>query len=357
MSDQTSTQSSTTYWVAGVALLCACGLTLMSWLQLCVQSCAEGHSYRLFGCTFESIGLTLFPIVTLLHFLSKKVVILSLVTGWLLCGMLGAEVIFIYTQKYKIGSWCPVCLVIAAALLVAGLAYLYDYYKGFKRSLENPERGPIMVNIYKGLTGIGFFVIGFLLAFAGTAKCSPLQAAENNIKQGLTFGDPDSNIEVYVFTDWSCPACRSLEPVFESMAPKVMKVAKLTFVDDPVHPETLNFTPYNVSFMVHNKDQYFKLRQALTELSEETKAPTDKQVEALASKLGVTYKQLSYADVALANKFFSHLIKQLDVEGTPTIVVVNQETQKGKKLAGAPKITEANVMKAIRSLSKEKSKK
>jgi protein-disulfide isomerase len=344
------------YWIASFALLAACGLALVSWLQLCAQSCAEGHQYRFCGFTFESVGLTLFPLVTLFHLLSKKIVILSLLTGWMLCAMLGAEVIFIYVQKYKIGSWCPVCLAIAASLLVAALAYLYEYYKDFKRSLENPERGPIMINIYKGLTGIAFFVMGFLIAFTGVGKCSPLQAAENSIKENIAFGDPNSKMEVYVFTDWSCPACRSLEPLFESMAPKVMKVARLTFVDDPVHPETLNFTPYNVSFMIHNKDKYFELRHALTELSQETKAPTDKQVEELAAKLGVTYKQLSYADVALANKFFSHLIKQLDVEGTPTVVIVNKETQKGKKLPGAQKITEAKIMKAIQSLSKAPSK-
>lgn len=345
------------YWIATFALLAACGLALASWLQLCVQSCAEGHHYRFCGFTFESVGLTLFPLVTLLHLLSKKIMIFSLFTGWILCAMLGAEVIFIYVQKYKIGSWCPVCLAIAASLLVAALACLYDYYKDFKRSLENPERGLIMINIYKGLTGIAFFVMGFLIAFAGVGKCNPLQAAENNIKESIAFGDPNSKIEVYVFTDWSCPACRSLEPLFESMAPKIMKVARLTFVDDPVHPETLNFTPYNVSFMIHNKDKYFELRHALTELSEETKAPTDKQVEEFAAKLGVTYKQLSYADIALANKFFTHLIKQLNVEGTPTVVIVNKDTQKGKKLPGAQKITEAKIMKAIQSLSKTPSSK
>lgn len=341
-----------TYWIAAFALLAACGLALVSWLQLCAQSCAEGHHYRFCGFTFESVGLTLFPLVALLHLLSKKIMAFSLLTGWILCAMLGAEVIFIYVQKYKIGSWCPVCLAIAASLLIAALVYLYEYYKDFKRSLENPERGLIMINIYKGLTGIAFFVMGFLIAFAGVGKCNPLHAAENNIKENIAFGDPNSKIEVYVFTDWACPACRSLEPIFEAMAPKVMKVARLTFVDDPVHPETLNFTPYNVSFMIHNKNKYFELRHALTELSEETKAPTDKQIEELASKLGVTYKQLSYADVALANKFFSHLITQLDVEGTPTVVIVNKETQKGKKLPGAQKITEAKIMKAIQSLSK-----
>ena len=265
--------------------------------------------------------------------------------------MLGSEMMFIYVQKYKIGSWCPICLSIATALTVATLAYLYEYCIDFKGSLENPDRGPIMINVYKGLAGIGFFMLGFLIAFGGIGRYNSIEAAENSIKEKITFGNPKSHIEVYVFTDWSCPACRSLEPLLKSIAPKIMKDTKLTFVDDPVHPETLNFTPYNISFMINNKDKYFQLRDALTTLSEETKAPTDEQVTALAAKLGVTYKQMSYADVALANKYYTHLIKQLDVEGTPTVVVVNKETQKGKKLPGLQKITEENIMNAIQTLS------
>lgn len=351
-----SRHSLATYWLAATALMGTFALAFISHLQLCSQACAEGHSYRLCGLTFECVGLVAFPLTLIFHLLSKKYYAFSLLTGWMLCAMLGAEVVFIYIQKYKIGSWCPICLSIAALLTVAAFAYLYEYYKDFKQSLENLDKGPIMINVYKGLTGIGFFFVGLLAAFGGIAKYSPLQAAENNIKESIAFGNPDSNVEVYVFTDWSCPACRSIEPILEAAGPKIMKAAKLTFVDDPVHPETLNFTPYNLSFMVNNKDKYFQLRNALTELSEKTKSPTDEQIKAIASKYGIEYKQLSYSDVALANKYFSHLINQLDVEGTPTVVIVNKETQKGKKLPGAVKITEANIMKAIKSFSKTKEK-
>ncbi|HEV8050919.1 MAG TPA: thioredoxin domain-containing protein [Parachlamydiaceae bacterium] len=350
-------QSTAVYAIAAISLVGACVLTFISYLQLCSQACAEGHNYRLFGFPFETVGLVLFPLTTFMHLLSRRFPQLTLLTGWMLCAMLGSEIIFIYVQKYKIGSWCPVCLSIAAVLTVAALAYLYDYYKSFKLSLENPERGPIMINVYKGLTGFGFFFIGLLVAFGGIAKYNPLEAAENKIQDSIAFGNPNSHVEVYVFTDWNCPACRSIEPMLESIAPKIMKEARLIFVDDPVHPETMNFTPYNVSFMANNKDKYFQLRNKLIELSEETKTPTEEQVTALAAKLGVKYKQLNYADVALANKYFSHLINQLEVEGTPTVVIVNKETQKGKKLGGASKITEENIMKNIQTISKAANKK
>lgn len=357
MTNTPAKQSLAVYVIAAIALLAACLLTFISCLQLCSQACAEGHSYRLCGLPFETVGLILFPLTLVMHLLSRKFAILSLLTGWMLAAMIGAEIVFIYVQKYKIGSWCPVCLSIAGVLSVAALAYLYDYYKGFKLSLENLERGPIMINVYKGLTGFCFFFVGLLVAFGGIAKYNPLEAAENKIQDSIAFGNANSNVEVYVFTDWNCPACRSIEPLLESLAPKIMKDAKLIFVDDPIHPESLNFTPYNVAFMINNKDKYFQLRDKLIELSEETKSPTDEQVTALAAKLGVKYKQLNYADVALANKYFTHLINQLDVEGTPTVVIVNKDTQKGKKLGGAGKITEENIMKNINAINKAAAKK
>ena len=339
------------FWISAVALLIALGLSLASWMRLCSQACAEGHSYRLFGFTFEAVGLTLLSILTVIHFLSRKFPSLIYVAGWILCGALGAEVMFIYVQKYMIGSWCPMCLSIAAAILMATLPYLFRYYKQFKLTLEHPEKGQIMFNIYRGLTGVEFFVVGFLLAFGGVGKENSLQAAENGIKEQIAFGNLSSPVHVYIFTDWACPACRSMEPKFETMIPKIMSKATVTFVDDPVHTETMNYTPYNISFMINNKKGYLALRRALTELSEETKEPTDHQVEALAAKLGHKYQQLNYADVALANKYFGSLVTNLKVEGTPTVVIVNKKTQKGKKLPGITQITEANILKAIESLS------
>lgn len=341
------------FLVSAVALFCACALSVVSWMNLCSQACAEGHAYRLYGLTFESVGLSLLPIVTATHLLSRNFSILLPITGWILCATLGAEVMFIYVQKYKIGSWCPICLLIAACLAIAAFPYLKGYFKQFKKSLEHPERGQIMYNIYRGLTGLGFFVVGFLVAFGGIGKYSKLQAAENNIKDSISFGNTSSKIEVYVFTDWACPACRTLEPNLEKVLTKIMTKAKVTFVDDPLHPETLNYTPFNVSFMINNKSGYFALRTALTKMSQDVKEPSEQQIEALASKMGQKYKRLNYSDVALANKYFSHLVSTLDVDGTPTVVVVNKNTQKGKKLPGASKITEANITKAIQTLSKE----
>lgn len=337
-----------------VFLTTALTLSIFSWMRLCSQACAEGHDYRLFGFTFEAIGFLFFSTLIITHLLSYKIVVMGTLTGWMLCSSLGAEVMFIYVQKYKIGSWCPICLFIATMLILSGGIYLWGFCVNFKKNLESGDGDQIMNTTCKGLTGIIFFVIGFVLAFSGIDKHSKLQAAENSVKEGIAFGDLHSPIEVYVFTDWACPACRSLESALESMIPTIMQKAKLTFVDDPVHSETLNYTPYNLSFMINNKSHYLKLRNRLSKLSVDTEVPTDAQVEALASEEGAKYKQLNYADVALATKYFDHLIKKLEVVGTPTVVIVNSKTNKAKKLEGGSEITQKNVLKAIETFSSDK---
>jgi hypothetical protein len=102
--------------------------------------------------------------------------------------------------------------------------------------------------------------------------------------------------------------------------------------------------------MIKNKDKYLQLREALTKLSVDQPAPTDEQVEKLAEKLNTKYQQLHFSDIALSQKYFKQLGKQFGVSKTPTIVVINRDTKKGKRLIG-PDITEANVLKAIQSLS------
>ncbi len=344
-------QSKRAYYTIAALLVAAMALTIVSWLRICSEACADSHSYRLFGLTFEDVGMVFFPIMLLMHLLSRRLPLLGTLAAWALAATLGAEAMFIYLQKYIIGHWCPVCLLIATTLLLGAAIYFYGYYVNFKNILIRREKELVMINVTKGCVGMIAMAVGFVLAFTGIAKHSELQAEENSVVAQIAFGKANSQIEVYVFTDWECPACRSLEGVFEAMAPAIMQRARLTFVDDPVHAASLNFTPYNLSFMIYNKANYFALRNALSNLSETTKAPTQEQVAALAAKQGVKFTQLSYADVAMGTKYYDQLVDQYKVEGTPTVVVVNSATKKSQKLEGTSEISQANVLKAIDTLS------
>jgi hypothetical protein len=325
-------------------------LSIVSWLRLCSGACAESHNWRFFGGPIENLGLLFFIPANILFWLSWRNVWLFSLVGLMLFGALGAEIHFILVQKYKIGAWCPVCLSIAASVGLAALCYCIKYILELTQ-----KRGSLMTQIWKGFAGLSVCVLGFLISLLGTAQFDQLAAAEATLKESLMFGNKESPIEVYIFTDWACPACRVLEPALGQAAPKIMKKARLTFVDHAIHTATLNYSPYNVSFMIRNKTDYLKLRDALTHLSLKTSSPTEAQVEKIAEGLGTKYESLNFSDIALSQKYFKELGRQFGVKQTPTAILVNLKTRKGKKLIGADQITESNVERAISSLSTDKS--
>lgn len=333
-----------------LALIAGFTLSIVSYLELCSEECKAGHDWKLFGLPFGPLGIGFFSIVIALHFLSLKYSWLEGIVGLSVLGALGSEVVFILIQKYKIGHWCPVCLGIAASVAVAALIFSYSYFRELQHSLSKGQKGDIMHSLWRGIGSLTVFLAGILIAFVGVAKENKLAAAENEIKDQMAFGDLNSPIQAYLFTDWACPACRSLESKLRLIMPTLVAKTRFTFVDLPVHKETLNYSPFNLSFMINNKAKYIELRDQLTELSTKTGTPTDKEIIEIARKSGVTYKELNYADVALGLKHWKELAKQFDVDATPTLVLVNLKAKKGKKLAGGEEITESNINKAIDAL-------
>lgn len=340
------------FGITAFGLLAGLILSLVSWLRLCSGACAESHNWHFFGWPFETLGLLFFIPANFLFWMAKfyspAKAFLSTLIGLMVAGAVGAEIHFILVQKYEIGAWCPVCLSIAASVGVAAIGFSIKYLD----EMRHNSRGELMTSLWKGYAALSVCALGFLISLLGVAKMDPLAAVETTIKESLIFGQKESSIEVYIFTDWACPACRALEPSLATLAPAIMQKARLTFVDLAIHTQTLNYSPYNVSFMIHNKPEYFKLRDALTELSLKTPSPKDAQVEKIAESHHTQYEQLNFSDIALSQKYFKQLSKQFGVNQTPTAIVLNRETKKGKKLIGVGEITETNLMKAIDTLRK-----
>lgn len=335
------------FLVTALAIAAGFILTLVSWAEICTSSCQEAHNYRLFGMKFELMGFLFFGALGVIHALSLSHPQLKQLVLLMVSASFGAELWFILAQKYLIGSWCPICLGIAASVFVLAAAQFFEYVSDFRSAKTKEET---MKSIWRGTSSLSFIAVGFIVAFLALAKPDPLLAAQRSLKESIAFGNLDSPIEVYVFTDWKCPACRAVEPTFVQMAPDIEKEAKLFFIDLPIHRETLNFTPYNLSFMINNKDQYFDLRNKISALAQENDSPSDDEVETAIEPLGAKYTELSFADVSLGAKLFKKLAKDFSVKTTPTVVVVNTETKKGKKFSGTKEVTEENIMNGIASL-------
>lgn len=347
------TRNPLSYWISTLALAAGLILSFLSWLELCVEHCSANQNYLIFGLPFAIFGMTFFTVITVLHALSLKYPFLRTLVGWGLASALGAEMVFIGIQKYHIGRWCPVCLSIAFTLTIAALAYSTPFLKNFIKSIKQGNRGELMKNIAIPLKTMPFFFLGLLLALVGITKIDPAHAAAEDMKRKIAFGQPNTPIEVYFISDWFCPACRKVEPIFEKLLPKMLNQSSIYFVDYPIHSKTLNYSPYNLAFLINNKLHYFEARYALFELAEKIDSPTDEDIAQAAKKANIPFKELSYIDIKSGLDFFDSVVKKNDLDSTPTIIIYNTKTKKSQKFEGYDEISEAKVMKAFETLSKQ----
>ncbi|MDB2613814.1 vitamin K epoxide reductase family protein [Chlamydiales bacterium] len=332
-----------TWWVATLALIGGLILTVISWRELCSESCAEAHLYEFFGFSFDLLGVVFFSVAILLNLLGR-----SFLVSMMLAGAIGAEVIFIMIQYKIIGEWCPICLSIASMIFLASLSlsiqYIYSFIKG--------DRSMAIRNSFRGGSAVICLTLGFFIALFGVAKPEKTFADGTSENEDPIFGNRNSAIEIYIVSDWFCTACKDLEPKWEKMLPKVMDKATVLFIDRNIHPESMNYMPYNLSFMLKEKPKYLKLRNALASLTKTTETPTAQQVQNEIAYLGVTYTPLNFSDIDSGHRFFQGISKTFKVNSTPTVVITNKKKIKAKKLVGSEEITQENILLWIDNLSK-----
>ncbi len=329
--------------LVGLMIIVGFILTVVSYSGICSDACAEGKNFTLLGLPFELVGGIYFIGLFLLFILLPRN---SLIVSLALAVGVGAELMFVFIQKYTIGSWCPICLGIGASLLAAALIWMWDYVVVLRETIQQGKRIEIWERMQRALMACLALVVGFVVALVGVTKHDDLIIAESVFEEKIVFGKSDSPIELYVFTSWICPACRSFEPKLERIISRFMEKNRVIFVDYGVDDITLNFVPYNLSFALHNKPKYFDLRHMLKDMVMQTQEPTDVEVDKAAHELGEEYKQLNYADVATALEYFKNLSSELKVVYLPAVVVMNAKTEKYEMLTGI-RITAGTIQEAI----------
>lgn len=317
-------------------------LSILSATDLCTfGGCTDAHQYRLFNLPLWLVGIAYFLGYTILWILRSKSLARRVEYLYLAAG-LGAEAVFIHIQKNVIEAWCPLCLGIAATVALIALTRVSAYI-----SSQRSEPDMLKQLVRHTLTIFLAAAVSFGITLAGMAK-PDAHAQGINLWQGKT----KSHVAVYVFSDWFCPSCLKAEPEIEKAFPVMIQKAKILFVDKPIHPEAMNFVPYHLSFAVHEKGKYIELRRALFSLARTTKNPSLEDVKRVISPLNVTYRQLSFLDVSQSMALFQRLSDQFRVKGTPTVVIVNEQTQKTRTLYGSKEITRDSLLKGVLELEK-----
>lgn len=316
-------------------------LSLLSGTDLCnFGGCTEAHQYLLFGLSLPVVGVAFFVGQALLLFLRSRFSLAGLLLNLLLAGAVGSEVNLIFLQKYVIKAWCPLCLGIAAVIFVLTASQLARYFTSLKEEFHMSPKSvgkPLLMSIA--------VLLGFYLAFTGLAKP---EASASQLNYYL--GKQDSKLEVYLFSDYLCPFCARVEGVMDAVYPSLSKKAKFLFVAKIIHPEAVNFVPYDLSFAVHEKGKYMQLRKTLFAVAQKTKSPSYDDIRAAIAPLGVTYRQLSFLDVTQQMAAFQKLAEQFKVVSTPTLVIRNAKTNKVRTLVGDSQITPAGIAKALKEV-------
>lgn len=340
------------FWLMSVTFLSGLVLSILSWLELCVENCSVSHDYRLFNLPFAAAGIFFFTTMILFHFLSRHYSFLSQVVGGLIALALGAEIVFMAVQHYQIRHWCPVCVSIAGLVVLATFLLMIGYFKNVKSAIQNHNRGDIMQHIIKGLNFLLFVLGGFLIAFVGVGKFNAVEAAVIDIKERMVFGNKKSPIEIYFVTDWFCPACKKAEADIETLYPEIKNQVAFYFIDYPIHKKSLNFTPYNLAFMINNKPQYFKARRVLIRLANKTETPTAENVEKAAKKKGIAFKELPFIDVKTGIEFFEEIVDKYQLRSTPSVVITNPKKNQVIKFEGRDQISNKKILEGIERIEK-----
>jgi len=316
-------------------------LSVLLHFGICTEACKPTYNWTIFGLKFPLLGIGFFGLCLLLFSFRERAGIRS-VFPVLIAGAWGAELTFLHVQQSVIKRWCPMCLAVAFCVCVVGIALAAGHIPGMRRQ-SGSGRGAMLRQVSKGVFLAAVMVAGAFVTFLGMGNPADSQAAS----LPLALGKTDSEIEVYVITDWFCPACRRAEPEMERAYPDIMKRAKLLFIDQPVHPESMNYIPYNLAFLVREKEKYLEIRKALLQLSQRTKEPSPEDVQQAVERLGVTYRPLNYSDVNAGIQYFQSVVQSFRVEGTPTMVVFNRKTGSAKVLNGVRDLFLRNILMAV----------
>ena len=315
------------HWLTAIVGLT---LSILSFIEFCAVSCAETAKFSIFGLDFGLFGLLFFTGILAVLAVRNRFIWGFWLHAMIFFSAAGAEFYFIWMQKYVIGRWCPLCLAIAATVFLGCSVLLYEILRRIDMRTSFKRIALVLV----------FMITGFSFSVLGVSR-------ESEASLDFFLGKTNSPVTVYFVSDWFCPACRTAEDEIEKIYPLIVREARVAFVDFPIHPETSNFTPYNLQFLAFEKKKYPVLRRSLSQLSLKTNTPTPDQIQAAVSANGVKLRQMNYADILYGLQFNLTTYRGFGVKSTPSVVVANTKNRKLKIIEGAKNITLPSIRAAI----------
>lgn len=103
--------------------------------EMCLATaCRDTAAFTFFGVSIGWFGIVYFGFILILLWRRSSMYLLDLALAAMVFAGIGTELRLLWIQKYVIGSWCPLCVTISCALLVAALLLLVERVLGESRS-------------------------------------------------------------------------------------------------------------------------------------------------------------------------------------------------------------------------------
>jgi hypothetical protein len=347
----------TTYLFLTAILICS----ILSSLNICTGACSSASQYTFLGVQFAWVGLTFSVLAIALCVLEGR-------GGGrypldiLVIGAAGAEIKFLLVQHNEIGHWCPICVIIAALVMllavIRGAALM---------------RGAISREFaWRVIAGMGIFSCMWLgLAVACLAvKPPPSDAATPpySLNNGgpnsasvdamallgqldIWMGNTSSDVEIFFISDWYCPFCRRTEPEIEKAIPVINKTARYTFLDLPVHAQSRGVVPYHTDLLLGDKAQYMEARKALLKVTGGKTAPTQAEIMKSLTDHGIKWPSVDAMAAKKLPAMSSLFFLQQGIRTTPTAIIINRKTRTRAVLEGQTEITPVRLAEAIQRIA------
>ena len=300
------------YKRSATIILGLAGIAIMAAYSLCSESCTYLRGSML-GLDLKYLGMFYMGSVLAAGGFGKNAV-----CAILLSLGLGGEVFLLSFQVVK-GVYCPYCLAFAAVVIAL-----------FAMHLER----------IRPSTAILFAAIGlsvFLCLFSGST--TPAYAEETRIP---SIGN--GPVKVRIYTDYFCPPCREMEQELEPIVIDLVKrrIAAVTFVDTPLHRETILYAKCFLGMVTGKSDvsQILWARAALFKAAEKN----IRSLPDLEAFLGEGGLKCRYVDSSQAFETFRKYLREDRIDSTPSCVVEGPGGR--KKYSGT-----RNILKALTRLA------
>ena len=146
-------------------------LSLLSASDLCMGGCSALSNYQLFGTRFV-VGGSIYAVLLMgTTYFTKRTNKFHWLVDILVSAGLGAEIWFISIQKYVVQKWCPICLSIAATLVIFFLVRAIT--SGFRLSQEPvkaPPRKQLTARLRKSMLVFGGVIAGLAVAVVSVGE-------------------------------------------------------------------------------------------------------------------------------------------------------------------------------------------